>query len=252
MVEQYSDARLTEILRATSDPTRRVILTHLAQEGALRVTEIAARFDMSLNAVSKHIKVLESAGLVSRRTLWREHLIEVQMAPLAEIDHWFAGLRSIWDMRLEALEMIVTKETQMTELSLTTARRISAPAARLFNAWLDPDMLARFMIPGSGMSVPSAKTDPRPGGRFDLVMRDGDKDIPISGTYKEITPHSRLVFSWETPFSVEGSTITLTFTPDGDGTLVELTHVKFASEDSRNNHERGWAAILAMLGKTVA
>ncbi len=110
MVERHDDQQLTEILKAASDPTRRAILTHLAQEGALRVTEIAARFEMSLNAVSKHIKVLEAAGLVSRRTLWREHLIEVQMAPLAEIDRWFAGLRSIWDMRLEALETLLTKD----------------------------------------------------------------------------------------------------------------------------------------------
>jgi DNA-binding transcriptional ArsR family regulator len=109
MVER-SDSRLTDILKAASDPTRREILTLLAQYGPLRVTELAARFDMSLNAVSKHIKILEGAGLVSRRTLWREHLIEVQMAPLAEVDHWFAGLRSIWDLRLEALETLLTKE----------------------------------------------------------------------------------------------------------------------------------------------
>ena len=111
MVERSDTATLTEILKAASDPTRREILTRLAQMGPQRVTELAARFDMSLNAVSKHIKVLEAAGLVSRRTLWREHLIEVQMAPLAEIDRWFAGLRSIWDLRLEALDTLLTKET---------------------------------------------------------------------------------------------------------------------------------------------
>ena len=108
MVEQDSP-HLTEILKAASDPTRRDILTLLAQNGPTRVTEIAARFEMSLNAVSKHIKVLEGAGLVSRKTLWREHLIEVRMEPLAEIDRWFAGLRSIWDLRLEALATLLTK-----------------------------------------------------------------------------------------------------------------------------------------------
>jgi DNA-binding transcriptional ArsR family regulator len=111
MVERIDPDRLTLILKAASDPTRRSILTHLAQEGPARVTEIAARFDMSLNAVSKHIMVLERAGLVSRRTHWREHLIEVQMEPLAEIDLWFDGLRSIWDQRLEALDALITKET---------------------------------------------------------------------------------------------------------------------------------------------
>ena len=83
MVERITDDALSEILKAASDPTRRAILTLLAQHGPLRVTDIHARFDLSLNAVSKHIKMLERAGLVARRTEWREHLIEVQMAPLA-------------------------------------------------------------------------------------------------------------------------------------------------------------------------
>jgi DNA-binding transcriptional ArsR family regulator len=109
MVERES-APLTEILKAASDPTRRAILTLLAQDGPTRVTEIAARFEMSLNAVSKHIKVLEAAGLVSRRTAWREHIIEVRMEPLAEIDSWFRELRSIWEMRLDALESLLTKK----------------------------------------------------------------------------------------------------------------------------------------------
>lgn len=110
MVERSDMSRLTEILKAASDPTRREILTLLARHGPLRVTEIAARFEMSLNAVSRHIMALESAGLVSRRTQWREHLIEVQMAPLSQVDHWFVGLRSIWDLRLEALDAMLTKE----------------------------------------------------------------------------------------------------------------------------------------------
>ena len=112
MVERIEADKLSQILTAAGDPTRRSILTHLAQEGPARVTEIAARFDISLNAVSKHIMVLENAGLVSRRTQWREHLIEVQMAPLAEIDRWFASLRSIWDQRLEALDALITKNAK--------------------------------------------------------------------------------------------------------------------------------------------
>ena len=109
MVEQ--DQTLSLILKAASDPTRRAILTLLAQHGPTRVTDLARRFEMSLNAVSKHIKVLEGAGLVKRRTEWREHLIEVEMAPLGQIDLWFKELRSIWEMRLEALDAILTEET---------------------------------------------------------------------------------------------------------------------------------------------
>lgn len=101
---------LSLTLKAAGDPTRRAILTHLAQEGPARVTDIAARFDMSLNAVSKHIMVLERAGLVSRRTKWREHLIEVNLAPLQQAFSWFQDLRSIWELRLDALEAHFKKD----------------------------------------------------------------------------------------------------------------------------------------------
>ncbi|MBL9074651.1 metalloregulator ArsR/SmtB family transcription factor [Tabrizicola sp.] len=101
---------LSLTLKAAGDPTRRAILTHLAQEGPARVTDIAARFDTSLNAVSKHIMVLERAGLVSRRTRWREHLIEVNLVPLQQAFRWFQDLRSVWELRLDALEAHFAKD----------------------------------------------------------------------------------------------------------------------------------------------
>lgn len=110
MVERTKADPLGDILKAAADPTRRAILTLLAQEGPTRVTDIAQRFDMSLNAVSKHIKVLEAAGLVSRRTEWRAHLIEVQMEPLSFVDQWFAELRSIWALRLDALDTALKED----------------------------------------------------------------------------------------------------------------------------------------------
>jgi DNA-binding transcriptional ArsR family regulator len=110
MVERLDSDRLTEVLKAASDPTRRAILTILVQEGPARVTDLAARFDLSLNAVSKHIKALERAGLVSRRTEWREHLIAPEMGPLRLIDDWFGRLRSTWEMRLDRLADLMTEE----------------------------------------------------------------------------------------------------------------------------------------------
>lgn len=110
MVERQDMDPLSTVFKAASDPTRRAILTLLAQEGPLRITGIAARFDISLNSVSKHIKVLEAAGLVTRRTEWREHLIEVQMGPLSIVDQWFSELRSIWALRLDALEAALKED----------------------------------------------------------------------------------------------------------------------------------------------
>ena len=110
MVERIDDTRLTAILKAASDPTRRKLLTILVQEGPQRVTDLASRFEMSLNAVSKHIRVLEEAGLVSRKTEWREHLIAPEMAPIDLIDAWFRTLRSTWEMRLESLAELMKEE----------------------------------------------------------------------------------------------------------------------------------------------
>lgn len=110
MVERESQDRLSEVLKAAADPTRRAILTLTAQQGPIRVTEIAERFAQSLNAISRHIMVLERAGLVRRRTVWRAHYIEADLAALAEVDRWFAGLRSIWALRLEALDFTLAKD----------------------------------------------------------------------------------------------------------------------------------------------
>lgn len=102
---------LSRILKAAGDTTRRQILTLLVQEGPLRVTGLAAHFAMSLNSVSKHIKVLEEAGLVTRRTLGREHFIAAELEPLRLTEDWFAQLKSIWELRLTALEeLLVSKE----------------------------------------------------------------------------------------------------------------------------------------------
>jgi uncharacterized protein YndB with AHSA1/START domain len=141
---------------------------------------------------------------------------------------------------------------QMTDLSLTISRRIKAPATKLFDAWLDPLMLARFMRGGEGVTVIEASTEARVGGRFSVLMKVGDKEVPHAGTYFEITPHSRLSFSWESPYTIDGSTVTLTFTPEPEGTLVTLEHVRFPSEQSREGHRGGWTSILAALDEEMA
>ncbi|MBX9457465.1 MAG: metalloregulator ArsR/SmtB family transcription factor [Rhizobium sp.] len=106
---------LSRILKAAGDTTRRQILTLLVQEGALRVTALAAHFDMSLNSVSKHIKVLEEAGLVTRRTMGREHFIAAELEPLRMTEGWFAQLKSIWELRLAALEDVLANKDQRDE-----------------------------------------------------------------------------------------------------------------------------------------
>jgi len=140
----------------------------------------------------------------------------------------------------------------MTDLSLTVSRNFKAAPQTVFDAWLNPEMLRQFMLPGEGTSVSSAENDPVEGGRFKIVMRAGDQDMPHKGTYTEISRHSRISFTWETPFSETPSDVRLTFTPNGGGTDVELYHNKFESEESRDNHKAGWGFILASLENVVS
>ncbi len=213
----------------------------------MRVTALAAHFDMSLNSVSKHIKVLEEAGLVTRRTLGREHFIAAELEPLKLTEGWFTQLKSIWELRLAALEhALVFEDEEMTELELTVSRTITASREKVFNAWLAPDMLAKFMAPPSGGAAPSkVSNDPVKGGRFSIVMVTPEKDVPHSGTYLEIDPFSRLSFTWESPHSLSDSVVTIDFAEPAPGaTEITLRHVKFRSEDSRNGHKQGWTAII--------
>ncbi len=139
----------------------------------------------------------------------------------------------------------------MTDLTLTVERTINAAQEDVFNAWLNPDMLQKFMMPAPGMSVPRASNDPREGGRFDIVMK-ADGEIPHAGTYKVIDPHEQIVFTWESPYSTDGSTVTLDFAAVDGGTHLKLTHVRFPNEESRDNHEGGWIQILATLDDALA
>ncbi len=107
MVEYIENEKLSKLLKAISDTTRRDLLTQLCQQGASRVTDLAAHYDMSLNAISKHIKVLENAALVKRTTIGRTHLIEADLGQVEIMSDWFASLKSIWALSLDQLENVL-------------------------------------------------------------------------------------------------------------------------------------------------
>jgi len=130
-------------------------------------------------------------------------------------------------------------------LELTVSRVVPAAPKEVFEAWLDPAVLAKFMLPAAEMPEPSVELDPRVGGSFLIVMKAGDRELPHRGEYKEIERYDRLVFTWLSGATVDGSTVTLDFEPAADGaTKVTLHHVGFPSEESRDNHNQGWTRIL--------
>lgn len=113
MVEYHAtdDGALDGILVALADPTRRAILAALG-EGEQRVTDLAKPFDMSLNAVSKHVKTLERAGLVRRRREGREHFLAADPAVIEKTAEWFDAQRKFWNARFNRLEALVQQENE--------------------------------------------------------------------------------------------------------------------------------------------
>jgi DNA-binding transcriptional ArsR family regulator len=102
-------AKLDNILGALADPTRRAILLRLSR-GDARVTDLAAPFDISLNSVSKHIRILERARLVERRKVGREHVLSRNLRPLSEAAAWIGTLQARWNSRIDRLERALNEE----------------------------------------------------------------------------------------------------------------------------------------------
>ena len=115
MVEYKKDIILSELLKAVSDSTRRSLITQLCQQGPSRVTDLAHFYDMSLNAISKHIKVLEKSGLVRRKKIGRTHLIEANLDKVELIDSWLNELKSVWELRLDKLDDVLQNGEQNNE-----------------------------------------------------------------------------------------------------------------------------------------
>jgi DNA-binding transcriptional ArsR family regulator len=140
---------IDETLQALSDPTRRAILARLAG-GEARVTDVAQPFAMSLNAISKHIRVLEAATLVRRRRDGREHLLSLNPGALDEAARWIEGQRDIWAWRLReldrALETLEPKAWTPPSPSRSPARSPPAPNAPSTPGWTPPSR-ASFSSP---------------------------------------------------------------------------------------------------------
>jgi DNA-binding transcriptional ArsR family regulator len=99
-------ARLDAVFAALADPTRRAIIERLSRSEA-RVTEVAEPFRMSLNAVSKHIRVLEASGVIERHRKGRDHILSINARSLDEVDGWIERTRHFWEERLDTMERLL-------------------------------------------------------------------------------------------------------------------------------------------------
>jgi uncharacterized protein YndB with AHSA1/START domain len=139
-----------------------------------------------------------------------------------------------------------------TKPSLTIKRRLNAPPAKVFAAWIDPEKVKRWMGPGE-VKVLEVECEPRAGGRFRWLMRaPSGEDHDVSGVYREFVPDRKLVFTWAWKSTPEReSLVTVDLKPDGDGTILTLTHEQFFDDEARDRHRHGWEGAMDKLASFV-
>lgn len=140
----------------------------------------------------------------------------------------------------------------MTELKVNIEKTIAASIEKVFDAWLNPKTLSKFILPITGMEQAQVKNDAREGGNFEIIMQVGENKVPHTGRYITIDRPNKLVFTWESPASTDDSIVSLDFTSlSNNQTNVRLTHTRFIDEEHRSNHESGWGNILDTLDTII-
>jgi uncharacterized protein YndB with AHSA1/START domain len=137
--------------------------------------------------------------------------------------------------------------------SLTIKRRIKAPPAKVFAAWTDPEKVKRWMGPGD-VKVLFSECDPRTGGRYRWLMQaPSGEQHDVSGVYREVVANEKLVFTWAWKSTPEReSLVTVEIRPDGEGSLLTLTHEQFFDTDARDRHQHGWNGALDKMERMFA
>ena len=146
-----------------------------------------------------------------------------------------------------------------SNLALVITRSFDAPRSRVFDAWLDPAQIAKWIGPRN-IRAETLESNPNVGGLYRIHMRgvDGSDGPIVSGIYREIVRPERLVFSWawETAHSQgmagDETVITLIFRERGGKTEMTLRHEGFAAKESRDSHDKGWNGSFDKLADLLA
>jgi uncharacterized protein YndB with AHSA1/START domain len=137
-----------------------------------------------------------------------------------------------------------------TKPSLALNRHYPVAPEKVWRAWTDPQAVAKWWGPGPGEPVSLAELDVRVGGRFRIVFGGADgKMHECAGTYKEVVPNKKLVFTWSWPNTTPDriSVVTIEFRKVDNGTDLLFKHDQLFDEKARDDHKRGWSSTLDKL-----
>lgn len=136
------------------------------------------------------------------------------------------------------------------DVTLRLERQIAASPEKVFAAWTTAEGLSRWFSPTTDHAVHVHELDVRPGGRYRIEMRHkGGASHSCYGTYREIEPPRRLVFTWywEDRPGMPETTVTVSIQAEGSGSRLTLLHERFADAEERDLHQKGWIGCLDRL-----
>ncbi len=245
MVE-HSGQNLDAIFHALANSTRRGIVTQLAKKD-FTVKELAEQYDMSLQAVSKHIQVLARAGLVVQTKSGRIKKCRMNLEPLKFVSYLIGEYRQFWDSNPDSLRRYfdkkVVEEEITSEKQVVAKKLIRAGRERVFDAFSDPTIMREWFFPAVSWTA-DVTNEFRVAGQYSIKMRDPNGMIySHSGEYKEIKRPERLIFTWNSKL-VRDTLVTIFFREVGDHTEIILTHYLLPSDDLRDKHSQGWTGCL--------
>jgi len=142
-------------------------------------------------------------------------------------------------------------------LSLRVTRTFAAPREKVFRAWIEPEAISLWFLPSGGHWNGPPAIEARSGGQYRFTVTHQDKVYSIHGTYREVKPPEKLVFTWQWEDDPNhhdnGDTlVTVELFDRGGKTEVVLTHERFPNPRSRDEHDHGWAGCLDAIAKIVA
>jgi uncharacterized protein YndB with AHSA1/START domain len=137
----------------------------------------------------------------------------------------------------------------LSETSLQLERSIPAAPEEVYAAWIDPKIMMRWYCP-AGFTNVIHQADGRVGGGYRIEMRKPDGGVHlVHGTYKELVPAKRIVFTWRWETSELDTLVTVDLAPEGKGTKLTLTHEQLPDAKSRDSHAKGWVGCLDHLSQ---
>ncbi|CAE7223664.1 bioF [Symbiodinium necroappetens] len=262
----HEPSQLDQLFGALSDPTRRAMLERLAVENDLPVGELARPFDMTPPAISKHLRVLERAGLIVQHKEGRVRRCHLNPEALKAADQWIETYRAFWTRQLDALDAYITSQNRImsethTEIlpdGLRLTRTFDAPREFVFDAWMNPERVQSWW--GCAQTTKVVSTiEPRVGGAYNHLMTiDGCGEHPYAATITAYDPPNTFTYESEIPACemTEGKAMRIRnvveFIEEGsDRTKLIVTTTGISTETMRGIIGQGSAASIEKLAAHI-